>query len=295
MSFQPSSKNRAWQGIRAMIVAIFVNMLLAVVKIITGVLGHSYALIADGIESTADIFSSTVVLGGLTIGSIPPDANHPYGHGKAEPLAAMVVSLVLVGIAGGIAIQSLKEIMTPHYMPSPFTLIVLVGVVITKEILFHFVFKAGKSIDSLSLKVDAWHQRSDALTSLAAFAGISIALIGGEGYQGADDWAALFASGVIAFNGMRLFNDAIAEIMDAVPAPELEDKIRAVASGLKDVAAVEKCRVRKSGLDFFVEIHIEVDGHISVRRGHEIAHNVKNTLMNSSLGVTDCVIHVEPS
>jgi len=243
--------NRTEKGIRMTIVSVLINMFLAAVKIMTGLFGHSYALIADGIESLLDIFSSTVVLAGLTIGAIPADADHPYGHGKAEPFAAMVVSLVLIGVAGGIAYKSIGEIFVPHHMPAKFTLVVLAGVIMIKEVLFRFVFKVGKEVDSVSLKVDAWHHRSDALTSLAAFIGISIALIGGKGYESADDWAALFASGVIAFNGVNLLRFSIAEIMDASPPPEIEQQIRTIAGDVQGVVAIEKCRVRKSGLDFF--------------------------------------------
>lgn len=288
------SQARSEQGIRMTLLGIGVNMLLAIVKVLAGILGHTYALIADGIESTVDIFSSTVVLGGLKIGALPPDENHPFGHGKAEPLAAMIVSLALLGAALAIAIQSIKEIIHPHYLPAPFTLIVLVGVIAVKEILFHLEIKVGKSIQSLSLKGDAWHHRSDALTSLAAFAGISIALIGGHGFESADDWAALLASGIIAFNGLRILKFSTAEIMDAAPTPEVEEQIRAIASRVEGVKAIEKCRVLKSGINFFTEIHVQVQGTISVERGHEIGHHVKDALLASSLGLIDVIVHIEP-
>jgi len=242
-----------------------------------------------------DIFSSTVVLGGIKIGAAPADENHPYGHGKAESLAALVVSLALVGVAIGIAIQSVREILVPHHAPAAFTLIVLVGVVITKEWLFHFIFKASNEVNSLSLKVDAWHSRSDALTSLAAFIGISIALIFGKGYENADDWAALFASGVIAFNGIILSQSAIAEIMDAAPPHEIEQQVRTSSKNVQGVVNIEKCRIRKSGLGFFVDIHVEVNANISVKQGHAIAHDVKDTLLNSPLGIKDVLVHIEPA
>lgn len=295
-TYNPANENnRATRGIKTTLVSLCVNTLLAVIKILTGILGNSYALIADGVESTMDIFSSTVVLSGIKIGATPADENHPYGHGKAESLAALVVSLALIGVAIGIAIQSVREILAPHHRPAAFTLIVLVGVVLIKEWLFHFIFKASNEVNSLSLKVDAWHSRSDALTSLAAFIGISIALIFGKGYENADDWAALFASGVIAFNGIVLSQSAIAEIMDAAPGPEIEEKVRAVSQAVSGVIAIEKCRIRKSGLGFLVDIHVEVDEDISVRQGHDIAHNVKDALLNSTLGVKDVLVHIEPA
>ncbi|UCD29654.1 MAG: cation transporter [Planctomycetota bacterium] len=288
------SNGQASKGMRTTLVAVVINIVLAAVKGIAGVVGHSYALIADAVESTMDILSSLVVWSGLRIASVPPDKDHPYGHGKAEPLAAIMVALALVGAAVGIAIQSIREIANPVYAPAPFTIFVLVGVIITKESLFQFVFKTGQDIDSTALKTDAWHHRSDALTSTAAFIGIAVALIGGEGYESADDWAALFASGIIAFNGYRLIRPAIAEVMDAAPAPEIEDQIRRVASEVEGVIRLHKCFVRKMGFNLYVDIHVIVDGDLPVSRGHEIAHDVKEALRQSNSKITDVLVHIEP-
>jgi len=233
-------ENRFDRGVRTVLVGLSSNVLLAVIKIVTGILGNSYALMADGIESTLDIFSSMVVLGGIKISSLPADENHPYGHGKAESLAAMSVSLILLMAGIGIAIKSLLEIMQPHHTPAFFTLIVLVGVIVIKEILFRFLFSVGKSVNSLSIETEAWHHRSDALTSIAAFIGISIAIIGGKGYESADDWAALVASGIIIFNGMNMLTHAAKEIMDYAPNPETEETIRKIAAGVPGVVAIEK-------------------------------------------------------
>jgi cation diffusion facilitator family transporter len=295
ISKNPKPQNRFDKGVRTVLVGLSSNVLLAVVKIVIGILGNSYALLADGIESTLDIFSSVVVLGGIKISAMPADENHPYGHGKAESLAAMTVSLVLLMAGIGIAIKSVLEIMQPHHTPAFFTLIVLIGVIITKELLFRFIFSVGESVDSLSLKTEAWHHRSDALTSAAAFIGISIAIIGGKGYERADDWAALAASGIIIFNGIIMLNFAVKEIMDYAPDPETEDTIRSIAGLVAGVAAIEKCRVRKSGLNLFVDIHVEVDGQMQVHKAHAIAHDVKDALMTSSLGIADVLVHIEPA
>ena len=286
---------RASQGVRATLVSVLINALLAIIKIVSGVLGNSYALIADGVESTLDIFSTTVVWGGLKIAARPPDMNHPFGHGKAEPLAGLVVALGLLAAALGLAIQSVREILTPHHAPAPFTLFVLIGVVVTKEVLFRFIFKVGESIASTAVRADAWHHRSDAITSVAAFIGISVALLAGEGYESADDWAALLACAVIAYNGIHLLRAGIAEVMDARVPAALETEIRAHTCAVADVQEVEKLRVRKSGLAYFVDIHVIVDGEISVRAGHEIAHRVKDRLINSGLGIADVSVHVEPT
>ena len=282
-------------GLIAAGIGMVVNIVLAVVKIVAGIVGNSYALIADGIESTTDIVSSFVVWTGLKISSLPPDEDHPYGHGKAESVAGMVVALALLAAAVFIGIQSIREIITPHHAPAWFTLLVLSVVIVTKETLFRFVFKVGAELTSTAVKGDAWHHRSDAITSAAAFIGISIALVGGKGYESADDWAALLACAVILFNGQRIFRAALGEIMDAaVPGP-LQQEIRDLSASVPGVVRVEKCRARKSGLGLFVEIHVEVDGDLTVRRGHEIGHAVSNHLKSSALAVQDVVVHVEPA
>lgn len=288
----PSTQIR--KGRKAAITGIVVNALLAVSKIIAGVLGHSYALIADGIESVTDIFSSAIVWSGLKIASKPPDSNHPYGHGKAEPLSAVVVAFALFAAALAIAIESVREILIPHHAPAPFTLIVLVSVIVIKILLFRYVLTVGESIDSAAVKGDAWHHRADVITSTAAFLGISIALIAGPGYESADDWFALVACVVIGWNGMRIFKIGVAEIMDEAPPAELEEQIRRISSDVAKVVDVEKCRIRKSGLEYFVDLHVTVDGSISVREGHEIAHRVKNRLIHSKLHIYDVLVHVEP-
>ena len=295
MTKNPKPQNRFDRGVRTVLVGLSSNVVLAVIKIVVCILGNSYALLADGIESTLDIFSSVVVLGGIKISSMPADENHPYGHGKAESLAAMTVSLVLLMAGIGIAIKSVLEIMQPHHAPAFFTLIVLVCVIITKETLFRFIFSVGESVDSLSLKTEAWHHRSDALTSAAAFIGISIAIIGGKGYERADDWAALAASGIIIFNGIIMLNYAVKEVMDYAPNPETEETIRTIAGRIAGVSAIEKCRVRKSGLNLFVDIHVEVNGQMQVHKAHAIAHEVKDALMTSSLGIADVLVHIEPA
>ncbi|MCC6759074.1 MAG: cation transporter [Candidatus Omnitrophica bacterium] len=279
---------------RIAIVSILVNLCLSAAKISAGLLGNSYALIADGIESLLDIFSSTVVWGGLKIGSLPPDDNHPYGHGKAESLAAMIVSCVLLFVATAIVIQSIKEIFLPHHAPASFTLVVLIVVVIIKEIFYRVVLKVGEEIGSLSIKSDAWHHRSDALTSLAAFVGIFIALVGGKGWESADDWAALFASGIIYYNGLKMWKAAVADIMDEDVSADLKEKVRSAAKNTPGVVDIEKCRIRKSGLDFLVDIHIVVSGMITVKDGHAIAHDVKNRLLAANIHVVDVMTHVEP-
>ncbi len=284
----------ASRGVRATLICIGSSALLAAVKIISGIAGYSYALIADGVESMLDIVSSLVVLGTLRIASTPPNEKYPFGYGRVEPIGAIVVSSGLLIAALGIAIQSVREILTPQHAPAAWTLIILVLVVAAKELMFRFLNRTGAAIESSAIQTDAWHHRSDAITSAAAFVGISIALIGGEGYEMADDWAALFACAVIARNGYKLLRNALRDVMDAAPPPEISGRIHHIAGDVLGVEQIDKCLVRKSGLGYFVDLHIEVDGRIPVRDGHEISHRVKDALLASELAIIDVSLHVEP-
>jgi cation diffusion facilitator family transporter len=292
---QKNISRLANKGIRTTIVGIITSIILALVKGTAGVLGNSYALVADAIESTSDVFTSIIVLTGLKIAQKPADEDHPYGHGKAEPFAGILVSAALFIAAIIIIIQSLHEIVTPHHAPAPFTLIILVVVVVVKEILFRFVIKVGTTVDSVAVKNDAWHHRSDAITSGAAFVGISIALIGGKGFEEADDYAALVASVIIIFNAFRLFKPAFYEIMDTAPSDEIIKKVILAANLVDGVIAIDKCFARKMGLEFYIDMHVIVDGNISVYKGHEISHNVKDKLINTFQQVQGVLIHIEPA
>jgi cation diffusion facilitator family transporter len=252
-------------------------------------------LIADGIESAFDIAGSVVIWGGLKFAARPPDATHPYGHGKAEPIAAVVVAIGVLAAALGLAVQSVREIFLPHHAPAPFTLIVLIVVVITKETLYRYVIRLGRDVESTAVQTDAWHHRTDAMTSIAAFVGISISLIGGEAWQSADDWAALFACALISTNGYRRLKPALHEIMDTAPSGQIVDVVRNAAASVRGVIEIEKCFIRKMGLDFYVDLHVGVDGNISVRDGHAIAHEVKRAIQATDPRITDVLVHIEPA
>ncbi|MFN5062210.1 MAG: cation diffusion facilitator family transporter [Pseudomonadota bacterium] len=290
---QPNSATEI--GLRNARLGIAVNLILAVVKGVAGVIGNSYALIADAIESASDVVTSVVIAFGFRMAGKPADANHPYGHGKFEPLSAAVVALILLGAAILIAVESVKEILTPHHSPAPFTLCVLVVVVVIKEALFRTVLRAGETIHSTALKTDAWHHRADAITSLAAFVGISIALIGGRGYESADDFAALIASVVIAINACLLIRPALLELIDTAPDPKLVAEIRAAAQQVPGVLGTHKCRVRKLGVDYFVDLDVLCDPDSTIRQGHEIAHDVGEQLHAEFPQVRKVLVHVEPA
>ena len=282
-------------AIRTTYFSIVGNASLAIIKGLAGFFGNSYALIADAIESTADIFSSFLVLFGLKYASRPADKNHPYGHGRAEPLITFLVVGFLITSATIIAYESIKNIGTPHELPKIWTLFVLIPLIIWKEISFQLVIRKAKETNSSSLKADAWHHRSDAITSIAALIGISIALYFGNGYETADDWAALFASGFILYNSYKIFRPALGEIMDEHLYDDLVADIRKVSLSCAGVVATEKCFVRKAGMKYHVELHAIVQADITVKFGHEIAHNLKDTLLNDIPQLGHVLIHIEPT
>jgi cation diffusion facilitator family transporter len=295
----PNSTNNAARinlesGMKLALLGIAINAVLAVVKLLAGYFGHAYALIADGIESSLDIAGSFIIWGGLKVASMPPDADHPYGHGKAEPMAAIIVALTVLLAAAGLAAESVKEILTPHHAPMAFTLIVLLAVVVIKESLYRFVMWRGVKSGSTAIMTEAGHHRADVITSVAAFIGISIALIGGPGWEPADDWAALFACALIAYNGVKLLKPGLNEIMDTAPPKGVEDEIRRAAASVTGVENVEHCRIRKMGVEFYVDMHVWVDGRIPVSEGHRIAHEVKDVVKQSNPAVADVMVHIEP-
>lgn len=282
-------------AIKATYFSLIGNICLALVKGIAGILGNSYALIADAIESTTDIFSSFLVLFGLKYANKPADENHPYGHGRAEPLITFIVVGFLITSATIIAYESIQNITTPHDAPKSWTLIVLTIIILWKEYSFRKVMKRGIETNSSSLKADAWHHRSDAITSVAAFIGIAIALLFGKGYESADDWAALFASGFILYNSYLIFRPALGEIMDEHLYDDLIIEIREVSHKVKGVIDTEKCFIRKAGMKYHVDLHATVDANITVKEGHDISHLLKDTLRAKIPQLGHVLIHIEPN
>ena len=282
-------------AIKATYFSIVGNISLAIIKGLAGFFGNSYALIADAIESTTDIFASFLVLFGIKYANRPADENHPYGHGRAEPLITFLVVGFLITSATIIAYESIINIGRPHELPKPWTLFVLGAIIIWKEYSFRLVMKRSIETNSSSLRADAWHHRSDAITSVAAFIGISIALILGKGYESADDWAALFASGFILYNSYLIFRPALGEIMDEHLNEDLVDEIRKISLQVEGIIDTEKCFIRKAGMQYHVDLHAIVDANISVKEGHELAHKLKDTLRQEIPELGHVLIHVEPN
>lgn len=287
---------RAESSARLVLRGIGLNALLAAVKLAGGILGNTYALIADAAESMLDILTSIFVWAGFRVAAQPPDENHPYGHGKAEPLAGLLVAGFIFAMAGWVAWHAVREIRIPHQGPAWWTLLVLAGVIVAKTWFSRRMRMKGEEVGSTTLGIEAMHHWSDAITSGAAFIGISIALWGGAGWETADDWAALFGCVIIAFNGFSMFTKALGDVMDTAAPRNFENEVRALALAVPGVRALDKVRMRKSGLSHLVDIQVRVDGQLSVREGHDIAHAVKDALLASAPHrISDVTVHIEPA
>jgi len=285
---------RVRKSIRTTQVGLLTNTALAIVKVIAGIAGHSQALIADGIESTADVCSSLVVWSGLRISARSADDDYPFGYGKAEPLSALAVGLLLMLAALMIAVESVRQILTPHLTPRQFTLVVLVAVVLIKEVLFRRVIRVGADVGSTAVQADAWHHRSDAITSAAAFVGISVALIGGPGWEAADDWAALLASVIIVYNAIGVIRPATQDLMDRAPGEEMISRVAAAAAAVPGVSAIEKLKVRKAGMGYYVDLHVQADPAMPLHAAHVLSGMVKSAIREAVPEVTGALIHMEP-
>jgi cation diffusion facilitator family transporter len=287
-------QKRTRRGILAAQVGLVVNAVLVVVKIGAGVVGNSYALVADGVESSLDIFSSIITWRGLIVARRAADENYHFGYGKAEAVATASVAVLLLVAAVGISVEAVREMMRPHAPPATVTLFVLVGVVVVKETLFRNIFRVGHDLDSMALRADAWHHRSDAITSAAAFAGIALAVGAGPRFWAADEIAAIFASLIIAFNGIRLLTPAVDDLMDRAPAPDVVAQVRAVAAAIEGVCEVEKVLARRAGIGYFMSLHVQAHPEITLREAHRLGHACKDAIISEVPQVLDVFVHMEP-
>jgi len=291
----PSTRHKLESGAHLALVGMGLNAALCAVKIAAGVLGHSYALIADGFESLLDILSSLLIWGGLKVAAKPPDASHPYGHGKAEPVAGILGSVMILGAGAGLAVASIEAISLRHTAPAVYTLPVLVAVIIVKEVHSRRVKKMARQTSSTAMEADALHHRTDAITSAAALVGITVALVGGKGFEKADNWAALCACGIIGYNGLLILWPALQDLMDTAPPKSIQQQVRDASRMVEGVAETEQCRVRKMGMEYYVDLHVKVNGTLTVTEGHGIAHQVKDAVRKAVPEVADVLVHIEPA
>jgi cation diffusion facilitator family transporter len=273
---------------------ILLNGALGGAKFVAGLLGHSYAMVADACESFGDVAGSCVTLYGLRLAAEPADKRHPSGHGRAETLASMVTALALVTIGSLIFWHAMGSLGEPRPSPAPWTLLILLPVIVAKERMFHFIYARGKESGSPALVAEAWHQRSDVVTSIAALTGIVVAWIGGPAWSHADSWAAMLASVWVVGTGLWLLGPTLHELMEGSVDPALLDYIHDTSLACPGILGIDKVWVRKLGMRLMIDMHIEVDPDLSVQEGHRLAHEVKDKLQSELPQVRDVMVHVEP-
>jgi cation diffusion facilitator family transporter len=274
--------------------AILLNGVIGGAKLAAGILGHSYALLADAAESFTDVFSSSISLFGLKVAAVPADGSHPAGHGRAETLASAAVALAIIAVGGLIFWHAMLSLGEHRLAPNPRTLLVLVPVILAKEWMFHRLRARGKAIGSVAIMTEAWHQRGDVVTSIAAFVGIMMAWIGGPGWSHADSWAAMVASVWLVGVGLWLLNPSLHELMEGSVDPALLSFVRQTALSCTGTLGTDKIWIRKLGMRLMIDLHIVVDPAISVQEGHRIAHEVKDRIQAELPQVLDVMVHVEP-
>jgi cation diffusion facilitator family transporter len=282
-------------GQRVALAGMIVSGSLATIKIAAGIMGHSTAVVADGLESAADVFASGIVLLGLTLAAKPPDWNHPYGHGRLETLTGLFVGFLLALAGVAISVNAMRQMGRSHPPPAAFVIWPLIGSAAVKSVLSGVKFHYGRKIRSAALVADAWNDGVDILSALAALVAVWFTLLGPREFLAADHWGAFAVGLIVVFTGIRVARDTALQLMDTMPDQETMSKIRNVALTVAGVRGVEKCYARKTGLQYHVDLHLEVDPDITVRQSHDIATNVRIAIKETLHWVADVLVHVEPA
>lgn len=295
MNDSPASPGPIYRSaLRAAGIGLAVNLALGVVKLVGGIVGASFALISDAVNSLGDALNSAVTVGALWYAQQPADDEHPYGHTRVETVAAAYVSIVIVLSALFVGYEAASRLTLRHTIPPVWTLWIAGANVLIKEVLFRYKRGVGQRTGSLAIIANAWDHRSDALCSLAVVVGLAVVRWGGPPYIWADEAAALVVVSLILWTGGSLLRQSTSELLDPQASDTVLGSIRRIASEVPGVRAVEKLRVRKTGIEYLVDVHIQVDGGMSVASGHQIGHLVKDRLVNELAAVRDVLVHLEP-
>ncbi len=282
-------------GQRVALAGMIVSGALAAIKITAGLMGHSTAVVADGLESGGDVFASGIVLLGLTLAAKPADPEHPYGHGRVETLTGLFVGFLLGFTGIGISANALLHIRIQDPLPNSYVIWPLIGSAVVKSMLSGTKFYFGKKIRSAALVADSYNDGVDIVSALAALVAVSLTLLSPHTFAHADHWGAFAVGLIVVFTGIRVARDTSLQLIDTMPDRQTIAKIRAAAQTVPGVQGVEKCFARKTGLQYHVDLHLEVDPEITVRRSHEIATQVRIVIKETLPWVADVLVHVEPA
>ncbi len=282
-------------GQKVALAGMIVSSGLAVVKIVTGLFAGSTSVVADGLESAGDVLASGFVFLGLTLAAKPADSDHPYGHGRAETLTGLLVGLMLAAAGIAISFHAIRMVGEPSLPPAAYAVWPLMGSIAVKAVLSGVKYRIGKTIGSAALAADAWNDAVDIVSGLAALAAVSLTLYDPQRFLAADHYGGFVVGVIVIFTGLRVARDTGLQLMDTMPDARMMRTIRDVAQKVSGVEGVEKCFARKTGLQYHVDLHLEVDPDISVRSSHDIAERVRQRIRQDVNWVADVLVHVEPS
>jgi cation diffusion facilitator family transporter len=294
MPMRPEKAALYREATRAAELGLVVNGALGIAKLVGGIVAHSYALISDAVHSLTDLLMSVGVLSALWFAQRPPDKEHPYGHTRAEAIAGSNLALLILVSAAVLAWQVFGGLSEPRIVPPAWTLLIAAANVLVKEGLYRYKIRVGRRLNSALLIANAWDHRGDALSSLAVLIGLSIVRLGGPGWGLADPLAALVVILIITASGAHLFRDSISELMDRQAGEDLVASVREAARAVPGVEDIETLWVRKSGLEYLVDIHVEIDGRLPIAEGHRIGHLVEDGILKQFPAVRDVLVHIEP-
>jgi cation diffusion facilitator family transporter len=282
-------------GRRVALWGVFVSAVLAIGNIAIGMTAGSTSVIAAGAEFAGDVLASALVAFGMTIAVRPADSDHPYGHGKYETLAAFLVGIILAGGGVGICWRSLERVSELHDPPASYAAWPLLAAILLRGIMAVIKFRIGRRIRSASLIADAWNDAVDILSAMAALVALGLTILNPSKFLAADHYGGFAVGLVVVFTGLRIMRDTSLDLTDAMPESGWLEEIRRQAMDVPGVAGVEKCLARKAGLQYYVDLHIEVDPMLTVRASHEIAGAVRSRVRQRLPWVADVLVHVEPA
>ncbi|HLJ15978.1 MAG TPA: cation diffusion facilitator family transporter [Bryobacteraceae bacterium] len=281
-------------GQRVAIASIAISALLAVAKIIVGLWANSTSVVSDGIESAGDVFASGIVLLGLRVAARPPDAEHPYGHGRSETLAGLAVGLLLAVVGGAICVGSLMRAHAAEHAPAWYAIWPLIASIAVKLALYLAKSHYGRKMRSAALLADASNDAVDILSGVVALTAVWLTLHNPRGLLAADHYGGFAVGLIVIFLGLRVVHDTVLQLMDTMPEPAMMGQIRGIALSVPGALAIEKCYARKTGLQYHVDLHLEVDPELTVRQSHDIATQVRIKIKENLEWVADVLVHVEP-
>jgi cation diffusion facilitator family transporter len=280
-------------GRQVAVLSMIVGAALAVMKITVGLMANSAAVVSDGVESASDVLASGIVLFGLALAAKPADEEHPYGHGRFETISGLAVG-VMLGMTGAVICFRAAWSINDQHVPAAFAIWALVVSMIAKAALGATKFRIGRNIKSEALVADGWNDTVDILSASAALVAVALAVWRPQRFAAADHYGAFAVGLIVIFLGIRVVYNTTQQLVDRMPPRELLEDIRRVALSVPGALGIEKCLARKTGLRYHVDLHLEVDPEMTVRRSHEIAHEVRNRIIAELPWVADVLVHVEP-